>query len=131
MIGLDTNVLVRYLVQDDPRQSARAARLLESRCTASEPGFVNRIVLCETVWVLKRAYGYERQVISDVIERLLQTAELEVEDAQLAWRALKSYRAQAVGFADALVAEINLRKGCEGTASFDKRANKMDGFFAA
>ncbi len=131
MIGLDTNVLVRYLVQDDPRQSARAARLLESRCSSSEPGFINRIVLCETVWVLQRAYGYERQLIAATIERLLQTAELEIEDAQSAWWALRAYRSQSVGFADALVAEINRRKGCEGTASFDKRAIKLDGFFAA
>ena len=68
MIGLDTNVLVRFLVQDDPAQSALAAQLVEGRCHPDSPGLINRIVLCELVWVLESCYRYSRFQIVDVLE---------------------------------------------------------------
>lgn len=81
MIGSDTNLLVRYLTQDEPAQAEMARRLIEERCTAAAPGFVNRIVLCELVWVLMRGYRLSRGATADVIERLLRTKELVIEDA--------------------------------------------------
>ncbi len=69
MIGLDTNVLIRYIVRDDQRQAAAATRLIESRCTPDDPGLINRIVLCELVWVLSRGYGYDRQMTARVVRR--------------------------------------------------------------
>ena len=73
MIGVDTNVLVRYIVQDDIEQSKDATRFIEKRISSSNPGFINQIVLCELVWVLKRAYGYEKTIIFEVLEKILQT----------------------------------------------------------
>ena len=71
MIGLDTNVLVRYLAQDDPIQSLKATEIFEQRLTAEDPGFVSVVAMVETVWVLDRAYGLAKHEISAAIERLL------------------------------------------------------------
>ena len=130
MIGLDTNVLVRYLVEDDPAQASRAARLIETRCTEDAPGFVNRVVLCELVWVLESAYDYPRATVAATLENLLRTAELEIDAAEAAWPALTAYRSGSVDFSDALVGRLNRIAGCDGTASFDKGAVRLDDFFA-
>ena len=90
MIGLDTNVLVRYIVQDDPEQSAAAERLIEGRCTAQAPGYVSVPVLVELVWVLTSAYDYENAAVIPVIRQLLRTAEFAVEDRQTVWAACAS-----------------------------------------
>ena len=82
MIGLDTNVLVRHLIQDEPRQSRVASACIENQCSREEPGFINRVVLCELVWVLESAYGFERARIAPVLESILQTAQFRVEDPQ-------------------------------------------------
>ena len=130
MIGLDTNVLVRYLVEDDRAQASKAARLIESRCTEDAPGFVNRVVLCELVWVLESAYGYPRATVAATLENLLRAAELDVDAADAAWPALTAYRRNGVDFSDALIGRLNRNAGCDGTASFDKAAAKMDDFLA-
>ena len=131
MIGLDTNVLVRYLVEDDPAQASRAARLIETRCTEDAPGFVNRVVLCELVWVLESAYDYPRATVAATLESLLRTAELEIDAADAAWPALTAYRGGGVDFSDALIGRLNRNAGCDGTATFDKDAARQDDFFAA
>jgi predicted nucleic acid-binding protein len=82
MIGLDTNVLVRYLVQDDPGQSRKATQVIAKQCTRDDPGFINRIVLCELVWVLESAYGYSKDTIVAVLEKLLRTSQLKIEDTR-------------------------------------------------
>ena len=84
MIGLDTNVLARYIVQDDPGPAEAAARLIEGRCTARSPGYVSVPVLVELVWVLSGAYRYERAVVVSVIRQLLRTVEFMVEDRDTA-----------------------------------------------
>ena len=123
MIGLDTNVLVRYLVQDDARQAAVATRQIEAnRC------FINSIVLCELVRVLNAAYGYDRREIAGVIEKILMTAEFEIENTDHAWAALKYYQGTKADFADCLIAHTNRARGCEKTISFDKRAAALSGF---
>ena len=91
MIGLDTNVLVRYIVQDEPAQAARAEALIEAQCSADSPARVDAIVLCELVWVLESAYGCSRKVVSEVLRTILGSAELAVETPQLAWAALRAY----------------------------------------
>ena len=78
MIGLDTNVLIRHLTQDEPNQAARASALIERSCSVEEPGYINRVVICETVWVLERAYRYDRSVIASCLETILRTADLRV-----------------------------------------------------
>jgi predicted nucleic-acid-binding protein len=82
MIGLDTNVLVRYLAQDDPIQSPKASELIERRLTEADPGFVSVVAMAEIVWVLDRAYGLANHEIAAAIERLLQTDVLAVESEQ-------------------------------------------------
>ncbi|MFQ6016870.1 MAG: PIN domain-containing protein [Kiloniellaceae bacterium] len=129
MIALDTNVLVRYLVEDDVRQAALAAKLIETLCTKDDPGFVNRIVLCEVVWVLESAYGYPRATVADTIDKLLRTAELEIDAGEAAWSALGAYRAGAADFADAFIGRLNRSAGCSGTATFDRAAAKLEDFF--
>lgn len=122
VIGLDTNVLVRYIVQDDPKQSARAAALIESRCTLEDPGWVDSIALCELVWVLESAYGYRRSLVAGVLRQLLGTAELMVGAPDQAWAALRAYEGGDADFADYLMGLRNRANGCETTYTFDRRA---------
>lgn len=122
MIALDTNVLVRYIVQDDVAQSQKAATLIESHCTSESPGRVDVIVLCELVWVLEAAYGYGRDVVAGVVRQLLSTAELAVVSVDQAWMALRAYERGAGDFADYLIAIRNHDAGCSATFTFDKKA---------
>ncbi len=129
MIGLDSNVLVRYLVEDEPKQARRAVALIEARCLEDDPGFINRIVLCELVWVLESCYAYPRERIAATIENLLRTRELQIDAGQAAWVALRRYRGGAVDFADAFIGQLNRAVGCEATATFDRGAARLDDFF--
>jgi predicted nucleic-acid-binding protein len=125
--GIGTNVLVRYLVQDDPEQAAKAARFIANECSMDDPCLVNRVVLCELVWVLESAYGYPRARVTVVLERILRTAQLTVEDSREAWAALSEYR-NGADFADSLIAIGNLHQGCEHTVTFDRKATRHSGF---
>ncbi len=128
MIGLDTNVLVRYLVQDDPRQSRKANQVITKQCTRDDPGFINRIALCELVWVLESAYGYSKDTIVAVLEKLLRTSQLKIEDVQAAWTAFRMYQKGKADFADCLMGTTNRLGGCETTVSFDQAAGRLEGF---
>ncbi|MBI1731699.1 MAG: type II toxin-antitoxin system VapC family toxin [Gammaproteobacteria bacterium] len=124
MIGLDTNVLVRYIVRDDAKQTAAATRLIESQCTAETPGFVSQLVLAELFWVLSRGYEYPKSVRVEVFTKLLGSAELEVEDAADAWVALRAFAAGPADFADLLIGLRGRSAGCETIFTFDKSAVK-------
>lgn len=126
MIGIDTNVLVRYLVQDDPDQAALATRLLESLSSAA-PAFVSHVVLAETVWVLRSRYAADASGIGQVVETLLRTEVILVEHADVVWRALRRFRKSQGAFPDALVAELARAAGCEQVYSFDRAAVKRSG----
>ena len=122
MIGLDTNVVVRFLAQDDEVQSPIATRFI-NRLSAEKPGFVSAVVLAESTWVLSRAYKASRADIAAAVEGLLRAAELVVENAPAAYRALAVYRnAASAEFADALIAETAALAGAGETVSFDARA---------
>lgn len=122
MIGLDTNVIVRFLAQDDEVQSPFASRLF-SRLSRDNPGFVSLVVLAEVSWVLARAYKSSKAELSTAIEGLLRSAELKVENAEAAWRALGVYQAsKSAEFADALIAEIAAIEGVTRIFTFDRRA---------
>lgn len=125
MIGLDTNVLVRHLIQDEPRQSRLASTFIKNRCSREEPGFINRVVLCELVWVLESSYGYERSQIAVTLEKILQTHQFQVEDPQAAWTALRLYAERNADFADSYIGETNIAAGCAKTLTFGKRAAKL------
>ena len=122
MIGLDTNVLVRYIVQDDAEQAAAATQFIETRCTARSPGYVCVPVLMELVWVLTSAYGHSNAAVIPVIRQLLRTAELAVEDRQTVWVALRELETGGADFADYLIARRNHAQGCTRTCTFDRRA---------
>jgi predicted nucleic-acid-binding protein len=125
--GIDTNLLVRYLVRDDPAQSSAARRFIVEHCTPRDPGFVNRIVICELVWVLERGYRLERDRIADALEELLEAGQLLIEDEENLRPAIVQYR-KGADLADSLLAALNLRAGCEYTATFDKKAGRLEGF---
>ncbi len=122
MIGLDTNVLVRYVVQDDPQQSEVAGRLIEGQCTPDSPGYVSTVVLAELVWVLRDAYEYEKGIVVSVVRQILQTAELTVEEPALAWAALTEFEQDAADFGDCLISHGNHARGCNRTYTFDEKA---------
>jgi len=128
MIGLDTNILVRYLTQDDPAQSAKAIDILERRLTPKNSGFVSVVVIVETVWVLDRAYGLTAREIAAAIERLLQVEVLIIEDEQQVFTAMVALKQGRASFADALIAELGARAGCTRTLTFDQKAGRLPGF---
>lgn len=128
MIGLDTNVIVRLLVQDDDAQLRRIEKAVSKYCSEGVPGMINAIVLAETVWVLKSAYGYSRNEIVSAIETLLQVKEFEVQHQNEAWEALHLFQDCKGGFADLYLAAINRQLGCSTTLTFDQEAAQNAGF---
>jgi predicted nucleic-acid-binding protein len=128
MIGLDTNILVRYLTQDDPVQSAKAAHIIERRLTEGNPGFVSVVTMVETVWVLDRAYGLSDEEIAAAVERILQTDVLVVENEQEVFTAMVALREGTGSFADAVIAGLGARAGCSYTLTFDQKALRLAGF---
>jgi len=128
MIGLDTNVIVRLFVEDDPRQVQSARNLVTSQCSPESPGFIDRVGLCELIWVLASAHGYGRAAITDVVETLIESRDMRLEDHDLVRRSLQDYRSTSVDFADILIGHVNLARGCEATATFDRKAAKLKGF---
>lgn len=120
MIGLDTNVVVRYLAQDDPEQSAQASELIDG-LTAVEPGFVSLVAVVEVYWVLRSAYGQSRARCADLIDGLLDARELRVGDAAVVRTAAAACR-EGADFADVVIAELGRVAGCGTTMTFDRRA---------
>lgn len=127
MKGLDTNVLLRLLVADDAAQAERAVGYVEREWVRA-PCWINRIVLCEVVWVLETSFSLTRAGIADTIERILQADELTVEDAAVVRSALYAYRVSRAGFTDCLIGMSNGLLGCEATATFDRKAAELNEF---
>jgi len=121
MIALDTNVIVRYVTQDDAAQSAVASKLMES-LSPETPGFVPLVVAVELVWVLQSCYDAKRGAIAQVLEALLRSKELLVEQAELVWQALRRYSASRADFADCLIERCAHAAECQYTATFDRNA---------
>lgn len=122
MIGLDTNVIVRFLAQDDDEQSPIATKFIE-RLSRERPGFVSAVVLAEVTWVLSRAYKYPREGIAEVVDGLLRSTELIVENSEAAYRALGLFQASTTGeFADAMIAATASLAGADEIVTFDKAA---------
>lgn len=125
MIGLDSNVLVRYLTQDDPAQSGKANDLIEAVLRSGQGLYLNHVVVCETNWVLARAYDYDRVELADVLEKILSAAQFEFEDKNSLWQALAGFRQSGADFADCLIGVKNAGAGCASTLTFDKRAGTL------
>ncbi|MEM8559177.1 MAG: type II toxin-antitoxin system VapC family toxin [Bacteroidota bacterium] len=128
MVALDTNVLVRYLTRDDAEQYVQAKATIEGRCTPEMPGFISTVVLCEVVWVLKRAYGANRSEISEIVERLTLVDALALESAEAVRLALADYRASTADFADCLIGRLAEAHGYDTVLTFDRKAAKLDTF---
>ena len=128
MIGLDTNILVRYVAQDDPIQSPKATEIIERRLTEDKPGFVSIVAMVETVWVLERAYGLSAREIAGAIERVLQTDVLVVENEQEVFTAMIALKEGQGSFADAIIAALGASRGCSRTLTFDRKALRLPGF---
>lgn len=123
MIGLDTNVLVRYIMQDDAKQSPLATRLVES-LSAESPGFVPLVSVVELAWVLSSAYDLDRAQLVDAFEGLLRTKEIVVDRAETVWKALRVFQSGNADFADCLIERSASAAGCERTMTFDRTAAK-------
>lgn len=126
MIGLDSNVLVRYIAQDDPVQSPKATRLIES-LSADDPGYVSLVSVVELVWVLMRCYSSSTSEICVVLETLLRTKEIIVANADVAWKAVRLFKTNNADFADCLIERSASDAGCGYTATFDRGAVKNCG----
>ena len=126
MIGLDTNVLVRYIAQDDPKQSPKATRLIEA-LTVDAPGYVSIVSVVELVWVLAGCYALTRNEICEGLETLLRTNEIIVAHADTTWKALRLFKEGKADFADCLIERSANEAGCNYTTTFDRDAAKHCG----
>ena len=128
MIGLDTNVLVRYLTQDDPVQADLATAFIEQHLSTSNPVVISHIVLCEVGWVLSRAYHYSREQIAETLNAILTCQEFQVESADLAILAWQDYVQGNADFSDYLIGRTHQRLGASHTVTFDRKASSATTF---
>ena len=128
MKGLDTNVLVRFLVQDDPAQSKKANTIIEGAAASGEKLFLCSIVLCELVWVLESAYGVGKDDLTRALEKVLMASQFEFEDRSATWSAWNDYRSSRADFSDCLVGRLSRAAGCDATYSFDRDTGKLETF---
>jgi predicted nucleic-acid-binding protein len=128
VIGLDTNVLVRYLVEDDASQSRRASKLIDDAVERGEELFISDVVMCETVWVLSSAYGFSRAEICDVLGQLLRARSVVFTSSDRLARSLKAFRKGKGDFADYLIRELATAAGAESVATFDRKLLREAGF---
>ncbi len=126
MIGLDTNVLVRYIMQDDARQSAKATALIESLDT-DRPGFVTLVSIIELYWVLTSCYHLTNEQVKQALEALLRTRQIVVDRSDQVLRALRVFDAGKADFADCLIERTAASAGCKNTMTFDVKAAKHAG----
>ena len=128
MIGIDTNVLVRYITQDDELQSGIATEFIENYCSNGNKIFVNHIVICELVWVLQKCYKLSKPKTINVVEHILQISQFNIENVQIIWQALADYKKGPADFADYVVGRTNTFNNCDETVTFDQKVSKSKGF---
>jgi predicted nucleic-acid-binding protein len=131
MLGIDTNVLVRFLVRDDEAQFEKARKLIRREVAAGRGVLVNQLVLLETEWVLRSRYSLAKNLIIQAISGLLNASDVRFEDEPAVEEALFIWKDSAADFADCLIGAKNRRLGCRATATFDMKASKLPGFIAA
>jgi len=128
MIGIDTNLLVRLVVNDNERQSLAVERFIQQHSSADAPCYISNIVLVETVWVLETAYGYDRAKVADALVVLLEVEQFDFDSPKEVAAAVQDFRRGGADFADCLLGRMNLFTGCEHTVTFDRKAAKLPGF---
>ena len=124
MIGLDTNILVRYVLDDDPVWSPVVTTFLDNELSVDRPGYINPITLVELVWALRRRADYDRARLAILIEYLLTSDSLVIGEALAVERALTRFKEGGAGFADYLIAELNEQAGASPTITIDRKAGK-------
>jgi len=127
VIGLDSNVLLRYLAQDDPTQSPKATKIIEG-LSADEPGHLTHIALAEIAWVLARAYKEPERSIANIFAQLLRSRSIVVSDEAYVVHALRAASEGEATFADALIGALCFRAGCSKVVTFDEGASRLPGF---
>ena len=130
MLGIDTNVLVRFLVRDNAVQFEKARKLIKREVSAGRRVFVNQLVIMETEWVLRSRYIVSKNQIIEAISGLLDAAVVQFEDEPAIEEALFLWKDTTADFADCLIGAKNRRLGCRAMASFDLKASKLPGFIA-
>lgn len=128
MLGIDTNVLVRFLVQDDNMQFERARKLIKREIKAGRRVFVSQLVLLETEWVLRSRYDIAKDEIITTISELLDSTDIQFEDEATVEEALFIWKDASAEFADCLIGTRNRTLGCSATATFDAKASRLPGF---
>ncbi len=128
MRALDSNVLLRYVIGDEPRQAAIAERFIEECRRADEPLFITVLVLCETIWVLDRVYRQSKAQIIEAVETLLAMDLLRFEHDRAVRRAFDEFRQSRADLPDYLIGEIASAAGCRDTVTFDKALKGSPGF---
>lgn len=131
MLGIDTNVLVRFLVRDDEAQFDKARKLIKREVAAGRRVFVSQLVLLETEWVLRSRYALPKIEIIAAISGLLDATDVQFEDEPAIEETLFAWKDSAAGFADCLIGARNRRLGCRATATFDVKASTLPGFITA
>ena len=126
MIGLDTNVLVRYLTQDDPTQTPVAEKVMDS-LSQDSLGFISLVVVVELVWVLEASYRYKKNEIEQVLEKLLRTRDLVIEQTEIVWQALRKFNTSPADFEDCLIERSGHAAECQYTVTFDRAAASTAG----
>ena len=130
MLGIDTNVLVRFLVRDDEAQFERARKLIKREVSADRRVFVNHVVIMETEWVLRSRYAIPKTQVVEALSGLLDAADVQMEDEPTIEQAFFAWKDAAADFADCLIGAKNRRLGCQATASFDSKASRLLDFIA-
>ena len=128
MTGLDSNVLVRYLTQDEPEQARRANAAIVASTTGGARCHIGPVVLCELTWVLRGAYGESKAGILKTLDLILATKQFEIGDKDLVREALEAYRTGRADFADYLIGASHIQAGCDETVTFDRRLRGARGF---
>ncbi len=128
MRGLDTNVLVRYLTQDDPVQSRKATALIEGAAGQGEALHVDVVVLCEVVWVLRGAYAFDKATVAETVGKILDAGAFSIGNRDLLREALAAYRTGQGDFADHVLGLHNRESGCRATVTLDRALRRSSLF---
>jgi predicted nucleic-acid-binding protein len=128
VIGIDTNILVRYLAQDDPVQSPRATRIISQLFTEDRPGFISLVTIAETVWVLRRIYSMSDDAIVAALEKILMADALAIQNEREVFTAMIALKTGIASFSDALIGALGAWAGCFSTLTFDRKAARLKEF---
>jgi predicted nucleic-acid-binding protein len=130
MIGLDTNVILRYLLQDDPNQTLQANQIVDRQLSEKNPGFISLATVLEIVWVLRSLLKQNPSQISSLLENFLIADSLEVQNEQQVFDAVVALKSGTGEFEDALIGALNAWAGCSHTLTFDQKAARLNHFRA-